>query len=110
MNPIEPSGSNLPDNLPLLTRVADEGAPDDLPTLTEVVADNPPGTVSCAPDEERIQQLLPLLEAHLEKALTHKLGKNLEQLQRQAIGQAVSELKAELPELLRSALNRHPGL
>jgi hypothetical protein len=33
---------SLPDNLPLLTQVADEDVPDDLPTLTEVVTEAQP--------------------------------------------------------------------
>lgn len=38
MNPIK-QPSDLPDNLPLLTQVADEDESNDLPTLTEVIAD-----------------------------------------------------------------------
>lgn len=130
MTTIERPGDGLPDNLPLLTQVVDEDAPDDLPTLTEVVAEGQtePATVlqpdadqeasapeaaipaSCAPNEEEMQRLLRRLETHLENVFAHKLGLSLEQLQRQAIEQAVSELKAELPELLRNALKAHPGL
>lgn len=130
MTSIEQSSDGLPDNLPLLTQVVDEDAPDDLPTLTEVVAEGQtdPATgiqpdanqevsapeaaipAPCAPNEEEMQRLLQLLETHLEDVFTYKLSLNLEQLQRQAIEQAVSELKAELPELLRNALNAHHGL
>ena len=130
MTPIERLGGDLPDNLPLLTHVVDEDAPDDLPTLTEVVAegqtDPATGTLpnanqkapapeaampaSCAPNEEEMQRLLQLLETHLENVFTHKLSLNLEQLQRRAVEQAVSELKAELPGLLRNALNAYPEL
>lgn len=131
MTPIERLGGDLPDNLPLLTHVVDEDAPDDLPTLTEVVAegrtDPATGTLpnanqeapapaeaaipaSCASDEEKMQRLLQRLETHLENVFIHKLSLNLEQLQRQAIEQAVSELKAELPELLRNALKARHGL
>ena len=39
MNPIKQPGDDLPDNLPLLTQVADEDESNDLPTLTEVIAD-----------------------------------------------------------------------
>jgi len=52
-----------------------------------------------------MQRLLQHLEAHLDGVFAHKLSINLEQLQRQAVEQAISELKAELPELLRDALN-----
>lgn len=130
MTAIKQPGGDLPDNLPLLTQVMDEDALYDLPTLTEVVASGQaesatgfqPGTnreatapetamtASCAPNEEEMQQLLRQLEIHLENVFTHKLSLNLEQLQRQAVKQAVNELKAELPELLRNALNAHPGL
>lgn len=64
----------------------------------------------CAPNEEEVQRLLRRLETHLENRFANKLSANLEQLQRQAIDQAVSELQAELPELLRNALNAHPEL
>jgi len=124
-----PSG-DMPDNLPLLTQVADEDAPDDLPTLTEVVAEEQaeraialqPGDdheapasetitpASCAPDEQEMQRLLRLVEIHLETVFSHKLGLHLEHLQRQAVAQAVSELKTELPELLRDALKARHGL
>lgn len=128
MTPIELTGDGLLDNLPLLTQVADENAPDDLPTLTEVVTEGqaepssglqpdanreipvPEAATPCAPNEEEVQRLLRRLETHLENMFANKLSVHLEQLQRQAIDQAVSELKAELPELLRNALNAHPEL
>lgn len=74
-----------------------------LPVLTEVVAAADtylPRLLS----EEEIQQMLPHLEAQIETLFTKKLGNRLEQLQRQAIEQAITELKAELPELLHDAL------
>src|SRR3989338_7315024 len=120
MTSIRQPGDGLPDNLPLLTEVADEDAPDDLPTLTEVVEEEPAGPddelqpdanqvplaeaaipASCTPNEEEMQRLLRQLETHLENVFAHKLGLNLEQLQRQAVEQAINKLKAELPELLR---------
>ena len=112
----EPPGTILPDNLPLLTQVVKEEPPADLPTLTEIVTE--PDTVQEAPDkpaprafsDEEMQQLLLQLGAHLETVFTIKLNLHLEQLQQQAIEQAVNELKAELPELLRGALNAHPEL
>jgi hypothetical protein len=52
-----------------------------------------------------MQQLLHQLESHLGTLFTKKLSLRLEQLQRQAIDQALDELKAELPELLRDALD-----
>ena len=123
MTLIQQPGDGLPDNLPLLTEVADENMPDDLPTLTEVVIEEQTKTTvvpqpaaeaafpaSRAPADEEAQQLLQRLEAHLENVFARKLALNLEQLQRQAVEQAVSELKAELPRLLRDALKAHPGL
>jgi len=120
MTPIQLPGSDLPDNLPLLTQVVDEGMQDDLPTLTEVVAEEQAGTAailqpaaeapihaSCTPNEEEMQRLLQRIETHLENAFAYKLSLNLERLQRQAIEQAVGELKAELPELLREMLNTY---
>lgn len=70
----------------------------------------PEAATPCTPNEEEMQRLLLQLETHLENMFANKLSANLEQLQRQAIDQAVSELKAELPELLRNALNAHPEL
>jgi hypothetical protein len=74
-----------------------------LPMLTEVVAETDTRLLSA----EEIQQLQQKLEAHIETLFTRKLGLHLEQLQRQAIDRAISELKAELPELLRNTLNAY---
>ena len=52
MNPIKQPGGDLPDNLPLLTQVADEDAPDDLPTLTEVVTDETTGETTSHPTKQ----------------------------------------------------------
>jgi hypothetical protein len=107
----------LPENLPLLTEVVGEDAKDNFPVLTEIVAefkaDADLGTVdhkadislSCAISGEEMQKLLQCFEAHFEAVLTQKLSLHIEQLQRQAIEQAVSELKTALPELLRNALS-----
>ena len=184
MTLIQQPGDGLPDNLPLLTQLADEGAPDDLPTLTEIVAEEraetaatpqpaaenetsharfPDGTTSHSTrlskddnqvagylpnplgettshstmqqetaakslvipqaceganeslrefqiSEEEMQHLLQQLEIHLENRFAHKLNLQLAKLHSQAVEQAVSELKAELPGLLRDALKSHPGL
>jgi len=69
-------------------------------------------TVACesamprALNPEEMQQLLQQLEVHLETVFTSRLNTQLEQLQRLAVDLAVSELKAELPQLLRDALNK----
>jgi hypothetical protein len=58
--------------------------------------------------KEDTQQLLRLLETHLETVFTSGLNTQLEQLQRLAVDLAVSEFKAELPKLLRDALKTQP--
>ena len=93
-------------NLTSPTPTMDETTLNDLPILTEVVTE----TTSHLPhtlNAEEIQQLLPQLEARLETLFTQKLRLHLEQMQRLAIDQALDELKAELPELLRNALDAH---
>jgi hypothetical protein len=110
MTAIEQRGSELPDNLPMLTHVVGDELLDELPTLTEIVEKIHHTALPAALNETDIRQVLQRLETHLEIVFTQKLNHQLEQLQRQAIERAVSELKAELPELLRNALNSHPGL
>lgn len=104
MTTIERHGNGLLDNLPLLTQVADEDTPDDLPTLTEIVAPEHPLP---ALGEEAMEQLLKQLESRLDALFAQKLSLHLEKLQRLAVEEAVNELKAELPELLREMLNTH---
>ena len=106
MTSIKQPGSDSPSKPSLPTRTIGETTLNDLPMLTEVVAEadtHLPRVLSA----EEIQQLLHQLEAHIETLFTQKLGLHLEQLQRQAIDQALDELKAELPELLRDALNAY---
>ena len=110
----QPDG--LPDNLPLLTEVIGENMPDEFPTLTEIVAESETDTRQDAGNseaamshsdgisEEQMQKLLQQLEAHLETIFKQKLNLHIEQLQRQTIDQAIGELKAALPKLLRDAL------
>jgi glutamyl-tRNA reductase len=87
---------NVLDDLPLLTEVAAEDA-HEKPAAEEAL----PRTFS----REEMQQVLQKLEAHMETVFISKLNTQLEQLQRLAIDLAVSEFKAELPHLLRDALN-----
>lgn len=97
--------------LPVLTEVVE--AADELPILFEIVSDAdylpPPVEIKPPPPRplngEEIGQLLQQLESHLETVFTDKLNKHLEELQRLAIELAVSEFKAELPQLLRDALS-----
>ena len=104
MATIELSVSGFPDDLPLLTEVVDEEMP------PKVATPEPPAPGPRAFSEQEIQQLLHLLEARLETIFANKLRLRFEHLQRQAVEQTVNELKAELPELLRDALNFHLGL
>lgn len=106
MTSIKQPDSDSPSKQTLPAQTIGETTLDDLPTLTEVVAEadtHLPHVLSA----EEIQQLLHQLEAHIETLFTQKLGLHLGQLQRLAIDQALDELKAELPELLRDALNAY---
>jgi hypothetical protein len=106
MTAFKQQGSDSPSKPSLPTRTIGETTLDDLPTLTEIVAEadtNLPRILTA----EEIQQLLHQLEAHIETLFTQKLGLHLEQLQRLAIEQAISELKTELPDLLRDTLNAY---
>jgi hypothetical protein len=93
-----PAGSSLP------TLTTGETTLNNLPMLTEVVAESD-SNLSRVLNDEEIQQLLHQLEARIEIMFTQKLALHLEQVQRQAIDQALDELKAELPALLQDALN-----
>ncbi len=110
MTAIGQRGSELPENLPVLTRVVGDELSDELPMLTEVVENIQHAARPTALNETDLRQVLQRLETHLEIVFMQKLNHHLEHLQRQAVEQAVNELKAELPELLRNALNSHPGL
>jgi hypothetical protein len=85
---------NVLDDLPLLTEVA-----------TEETHEKPEEVLPRTFSREEMQQVLQKLEAHMETVFISKLNTQLEQLQRLAIDLAVSEFKAELPHLLRDALN-----
>lgn len=89
------------DKSPCLTGIASDTKLDDLPILTEIIIDAPAPRALGAED---IQLLLQPLEAHLKNVFTSKLNSQLEQLQKLAVDLAVSEFKAELPQLLRDAL------
>ena len=80
-----------------------------LPMLTEIVSGTDHPAIRSLSDDE-VQTLLRQLEGQLETLFTKKLSMRLEELQRVAIDQALDELKAELPELLREALDEfiHP--
>ena len=95
-----PAGSSMP------ALTIGETTLNNLPMLTEVVSESDTSLPRVLNDDE-IQQLLHQLEARIEIMFTQKLGLHLEQLQRQAIDQALDELKAELPELLQDTLNAY---
>lgn len=95
-----PAGSSMP------ALTIGETTLNNLPMLTEVVSESDNSLPRVLNDDE-IRQLLHQLEARIEIMFTQKLGLHLEQLQRQAIDQALDELKAELPELLQDALNAY---
>jgi hypothetical protein len=104
MNLFKPPGKII-DNVPSSkssSPTIGETTLNSLPVLTEVEGQTHPPSVLSA---EEMQQLLHQLESHLGTLFTKKLSLRLEQLQRQAIDQALDELKAELPELLRDALD-----
>jgi len=120
------------DDLPYLTEIVSEPMPDDLPILTQIVIGQPakdaladqttPPTEAFQPvvqefiaasdsrglGAEDMQLLLQHIETHLETVFTSKLNDQLEQLQKLAVDLAVSEFKAELPQLLHDALNTSP--
>lgn len=102
MNATKHPGSGPAEKLPVLNQVAGKATPPDLPTLTEIVEDTVQLRALTA--KER-QQILRHLEKHLETLFSQKLASKLEQMQRHTVKQVISELKAELPELLRDALN-----
>lgn len=94
------------DNLPVLTEVVDGKPLEDFPTLTEIVGNaSDMQAQATILDEEAMTRLAERLEAHLENLFAQRLQLRLETLQQQAIEEAVAELKAELPQLLRDALN-----
>ncbi len=95
-----------PDELPVLVEVVSDMALDDLPTLTEIV--KPESSEPQRLSEADIQQLLQHLEQHIEIMCTQKIALHLEQMKDHAIEQIINELKTELPELLRNAVNVHP--
>ena len=92
------------DEFPLLTEVVDDTADDSLPLLTEVVPHPESGTSQRTLSGDEMVQLLQRLEVHLETVFAGKLNSQLEQLQRLAVDLAISEFKAELPQLLHDAL------
>ena len=91
------------DSLPVLTEVVDnaQGAAL-LPTAGDDIQAEPAEPPALSADE--MVRLLLQLETHLETVFATKLNEQLSHLQRLAVDLAVSEFKAELPQLLHDAL------
>ncbi len=98
------------DELPILTEISDDSEAEEYPILTSVVA---PTDLSATGAHDvmtrplnpaEVHHLLHQLETHLETVFTQKLNSQLEQLQRLAVELAISEFKAELPQLIIDAL------
>lgn len=56
--------------------------------------------------EAKMQELVSHFEVRLETIFTEKLNRHFEHLHHQAVKLAISELKEELPELLRNVLKK----
>ncbi len=99
-------GSDLPAKISSSKRTIGDATLNRLPVLTEVAT---PGNVPPfrGLNAEETGQFLQQFQTHIETLFTKKLSLRLEESQRHAIDQALDELKAELPELLRDALNDH---
>ena len=110
MTPIRKTGkqptSDTPEGASQAAAQLNESAMNSLPLLTEVV-DESDSNLPRVLSEHETQHLLRTLEARIETLFTQKLGMHLEQLQRQAIDRALDEIKAELPELLRDAMDTY---
>lgn len=110
MTPIRKTGkqptSDTPEGASQDAVQLNESALNSLPLLTEVI-DKSNSNLPRVLSEHEIQFLLFSLEARIETLFTQKLGMHLEQLQRQAIDRALDEIKAELPELLREAMDKY---
>ncbi len=93
----------LPHDIPLLTEVV-PGTMDDLPVLTDIAQDVTPPSTTPAPAE--LPELQHAFEAYIDTVLAEKLQQHLATAQRQAIEQAITEMKNKLPQLIRAALNQ----
>lgn len=90
----------LPDDLPILTEVVEEG----LPLLTEVISvsenTEPPDIV--AEDKPALSEAdIARLMTQLEGRIAEKLETRLQAMQRTAISEVLAEIRTELPQLLR---------
>ncbi len=90
----------LPDDLPILTEVVEEG----LPLLTEII----PAAESAAPPEIVAEDKPTLSEADIARLMTQlegriaaKLEARLQAMQRTVTSEVLAEIRTELPQLLR---------
>jgi hypothetical protein len=74
-------------------------------TIISSVVVLPPIVPAQGISEEQLQQLLNKLQHRLEGKLMQQLAPQIAKLQQQAMEQALNELRAEIPALLRHALN-----
>ncbi len=81
--------------------------PDTMPAPSSIATTSsftPEPIVEPRISEEEMQQLLTHFESRLETIFTEKLNRHFEHLHHQAVKLAISELKDELPELLKEVL------
>lgn len=105
MNPFEN------DNLPLLTEIVETASsPNKITSLNSINAPTIKSESALTHDiplsEAQLLHLQAHLVAHFESILTEKLNRHFEHLHHQAVKLAISELKDELPELLRNVLRK----
>lgn len=93
----------FPDDLPILTEIVDGAGEAILPTPnnTSVTQQHLPHVFS----EAELAEFLLQVEHHLDSEFSAKLHRYLLQFNHQAVQMAIAELKSELPELVRKALN-----
>lgn len=97
------SSEALSQDIPLLTEIVPDTM-DDLPVLTDIAQDVPPPSAPPAP--AGLPELQHALEAYIDTVLAEKLQQHLATTQRQAIKQAITELKNELPQVIRAVLSQ----
>lgn len=90
----------LPDDLPILTEVVEEG----LPLLTEVIPapENAAQPEIVAEDKPALSEAdIACLMTQLEGRIAEKLEARLQAMQHTAISEVLAEIRAELPQWLR---------
>lgn len=108
---LPPARIKFPSTLPVLTEVADEHAID-IPTLTEIHA---PAEMDSAPDisvpdssgseDSDVQENSGAADAHLSEAACLYLAAQIAPQVDALLQNAIRDIQAKLPELIRTALN-----